>query len=47
MLPTKFGSFIQAVSEEEIQMWKVNRWQTPSDEKSLHGLLVKWVYKKR
>ena len=43
MLPTRFGSFGQAASEEKIQMWKVNRPRTTRDGKSSHGLSARWA----
>jgi hypothetical protein len=38
MLPSKFGSFGQAVSEKKIQMWEVNRLLTPSNGKRSNEL---------
>ena len=38
MLPSKFGSFGQAVSEKKIQMWEVNRRLTPSNGKRSNEL---------
>jgi hypothetical protein len=42
ILPS-FGSFSQAVLEEKIQMWKVNRWRTPKWWLKLTRPLARWT----
>jgi hypothetical protein len=39
--PLRIDSFGQEVSEENIQMWTVNKLRTPSDDNSSYGVSEK------